>query len=124
MTSVNTVEDFWSVFNYIERVSNLTSGCDYCIFKKGIKPMWEDEANKRGGKWIVNYDKKQCKPGEVMKISICYSTKFSLEATFILNQIDNLWLDVILGLIGETFEDSLGIINGAVVNNRYLHSKF
>jgi translation initiation factor 4E len=57
--SVDTVEDFWSVFNHIERVSKLQSGFDFSFFKRGIKPMWEDDANRRGGKWIVNFDKKQ-----------------------------------------------------------------
>jgi translation initiation factor 4E len=57
--SVSTVEDFWSVFNHIERVSKLQSGFDFSFFKKGIKPMWEDDANRRGGKWVVNFDKRQ-----------------------------------------------------------------
>jgi translation initiation factor 4E len=31
--------------------------CDIHVFKMGIKPMWEDEANKNGGKWIVRLRK-------------------------------------------------------------------
>ena len=27
--------------------------CDYHVFREGIKPMWEDDANRDGGKWIV-----------------------------------------------------------------------
>lgn len=96
--SVNTVEDFWSVFNHIERVSKLQSGFDFSFFKKGIKPMWEDDANRRGGKWIVNFDKKQRIGGNP--------------------EVDNFWLDVILSLIGETFDDTGRIVNGAVVSSR------
>ena len=26
---------------------------DYMLFKKGIRPEWEDPNNKNGGKWVV-----------------------------------------------------------------------
>ena len=26
---------------------------DYMLFKKGIRPEWEDPSNKNGGKWVV-----------------------------------------------------------------------
>lgn len=94
--SFNTVEDFWSMYNHIERVSKLDMGCDYSFFKQGIKPMWEDEANQRGGKWLINIDKRNRSNGA----------------------LDEMWLDVILCLIGETFEDSGVMVNGAVVNVR------
>ena len=29
------------------------------MFQEGIKPMWEDERNKKGGRWLINLDKKQ-----------------------------------------------------------------
>ena len=29
------------------------------LFQEGIKPMWEDERNKKGGRWLINLDKKQ-----------------------------------------------------------------
>ena len=35
----------------------LASHSDFHLFKMGIKPMWEDEANKFGGKWIVRLRK-------------------------------------------------------------------
>ena len=31
--------------------------CDYHVFREGIKPMWEDESNVNGGKWIVRLKK-------------------------------------------------------------------
>ena len=51
-------------------------------FKEGIKPMWEDDKNKRGGRWLINLDKKQRQ-----------------------NSLDNFWLEVMLCLIGESFDD-------------------
>ena len=46
----STVEDFWGLYNHIELCSRLISGCDYSLFKEGIKPMWEDDQNRRGGR--------------------------------------------------------------------------
>ena len=54
MTTVGTIEDFWSVYHYIDGPAKLRSGCDYHLFKEGITPMWEDPANKEGGRWLYN----------------------------------------------------------------------
>merc|ERR1712198_539823 len=39
----DTVEDFWALYNHIELASRLSTACDYSLFKKGVRPMWEDE---------------------------------------------------------------------------------
>lgn len=39
--------------------SELRQGCDYSLFKKGIRPMWEDTRNFKGGRWMISLDKKQ-----------------------------------------------------------------
>uniref|UniRef100_A0A8D0R4X7 Eukaryotic translation initiation factor 4E family member 2 n=1 Tax=Sus scrofa TaxID=9823 RepID=A0A8D0R4X7_PIG len=36
---------------------DLTGHSDFHLFKEGIKPMWEDDANKNGGKWIIRLRK-------------------------------------------------------------------
>lgn len=90
-----SVEDFWALYNHIEPSSRLMSGCDYSLFKEGIKPMWEDVRNNRGGRWVINLDKKQR-----------------------INCLDNFWLEVMLCLIGETFGDGSQYVNGAVVQVR------
>jgi len=94
IASFQTVEDFWSLYNHIKLASELKQGCDYSLFKKGVKPMWEDDANKRGGRWLINLDKKQRS-----------------------NDLDRYWLDIILCLIGEAFENSDEVC-GATVNIR------
>ncbi|KAH1013573.1 hypothetical protein HUJ04_002551 [Dendroctonus ponderosae] len=48
ISSFDTVEDFWSLYNHIKPASELKQGTDYSLFKKGIMPMWEDNANKKG----------------------------------------------------------------------------
>jgi len=91
----NTVEDFWALYNHIELASKLSAGCDYSLFKEGIKPMWEDEKNRHGGRWLINLDKKQR-----------------------MTSLDNFWLEVMLCLIGESFDDHSQVVNGAVVSVR------
>ena len=34
------------------------------VFQEGVKPMWEDDKNKTGGRWLVSFDKKS-KPTEI-----------------------------------------------------------
>lgn len=94
ITNFDTVEDFWSLYNHIKLASEIKSGNDYSLFKNNIRPMWEDDANKNGGRWVI---------------SLAKYTRH--------NELDNLWLDVILCLIGEAFEYSEDIC-GAVVNIR------
>lgn len=93
VTSFSTVEDFWSLYNHIKSPSDIKVGSDYSLFKKGIRPMWEDEGNKRGGRWMLNIARGQRQ------------------------ELDKYWLDTILCLIGEAFENAEEIC-GAVVNVR------
>ncbi|XP_003383247.1 PREDICTED: eukaryotic translation initiation factor 4E type 2-like [Amphimedon queenslandica] len=53
----SSVEQFWSYYCHIAHPSDLPPHCDIHVFKMGIKPMWEDTANKDGGKWIVRLRK-------------------------------------------------------------------
>nr|CAD7413174.1 unnamed protein product [Timema poppensis] len=52
-----SVEQFWSLYSHLARPCDLQSHSDFHLFKDGIKPMWEDEANSLGGKWIVRLRK-------------------------------------------------------------------
>ena len=89
------MEDFWALYNHIEIVSKLNGGCDYSLFKEGIKPMWEDPQNKDGGRWLISIDKRMR------------------------NQLlDDLWMEVMMCLIGEAFGEYGNAVNGAVVNVR------
>lgn len=94
ITSFDTVEDFWSLYNHIKPASEIKHGNDYSLFKNSIRPMWEDDTNKNGGRWVISFNK-----------------------YFRASDVDNLWLDVILCLIGEGFDYSEDIC-GAVVNIR------
>ncbi|KAJ1645361.1 eukaryotic translation initiation factor 4E [Dispira simplex] len=83
-----TVEDFWGMHNNITRASDLPFGSNYHLFKEGIKPMWEDPANERGGKWVVQLPRKQ-------------------------DEANKCWLYSMLALIGESFnneDDICGLV--------------
>lgn len=62
IVTVDSVEDFWGVFNNIPKASELTVGSNFHFFKDGIEPSWEDKANTNGGKWTFTIQKS--KPGE------------------------------------------------------------
>eukprot|EP00761_Pharyngomonas_kirbyi_P013444 gb/GECH01013473.1/.p1 GENE.gb/GECH01013473.1/~~gb/GECH01013473.1/.p1 ORF type:complete len:211 (+),score=61.95 gb/GECH01013473.1/:1-633(+) len=89
----STVEDFWSYFNFIKKPSEIPMGANYHLFKEGVKPMWEDEINKNGGKWII-----------VLKRNL------SLD-------VNEFWEKLVLSMIGETI-DVKNEICGAVVSRR------
>lgn len=57
IASVGTVEEFWSVYTHLNRVSKLAPLTDYYLFQEGVQPMWEDEANKRGGRLTIRVQK-------------------------------------------------------------------
>ncbi|KAM4677723.1 eukaryotic translation initiation factor 4E type 1B [Discoglossus pictus] len=95
VTSFTTVEDFWGLYSHIQLASKLSSGCDYSIFKDGIEPMWEDSRNKRGGRWLITLSKQQRH-----------------------SDLDALWLETLLCMIGEVFDEYNDEICGAVINIR------
>lgn len=53
----DTVEKFWKIYSHMKRVHELPKHNDVHLFKFGIKPLWEDKANKNGGKWVVRLRK-------------------------------------------------------------------
>ncbi|XP_066147073.1 eukaryotic translation initiation factor 4E type 2 isoform X2 [Euwallacea fornicatus] len=54
---VGTVEQWWALYSHIIRLSDIPAHRDLQLFKKGIKPMWEDPSNKKGGKWVIRLKK-------------------------------------------------------------------
>ena len=54
---ISTAEEFWGIYQHMRRPSNLHRGCEFFLFKKDIKPMWEHEANQNGGRFIISLKK-------------------------------------------------------------------
>ena len=89
---VASVEQFWQLYSHVVRPCDLGTGhSDYHLFKEGVRPMWEDGANKAGGKWIVRLRK---------GIS------------------SRCWENLILAMVGEQFMVGDEIC-GAVISIRY-----
>jgi len=55
----NTVEGYWRYAHQMIRPNDLPNSCDYSLFRAGVKPMWEHDDNRNGGKWIVRIRKGQ-----------------------------------------------------------------
>lgn len=45
------------LYHHIKLPSELRQGHDYAVFKQGIRPMWEDDANKMGGRWLISIER-------------------------------------------------------------------
>ena len=45
------------MYSHLKRPSALPTVSDYHFFKDGIRPVWEDDENKHGGKWIMRLKK-------------------------------------------------------------------
>ncbi|ORY99154.1 translation initiation factor eIF 4e-like domain-containing protein [Syncephalastrum racemosum] len=90
IASFSSIEEFWAVYSHLRRPSGLPNISDYHLFKFGVRPVWEDEANINGGKWIVRLKK-------------------GLASRY--------WELLVLAIIGEQF-DVQGEICGAVLSIR------
>ncbi|KAK5728913.1 eukaryotic translation initiation factor 4E [Elasticomyces elasticus] len=92
--SFDSVEEFWGIYNNITSASELAQKSDYHLFKKGVRPEWEDPQNKLGGRWA-------------------YTFRGGNKAN------DDVWLHLMLAAIGETLEeDNDNEVMGVVVNIR------
>ena len=47
------VESYCRYFSWLKPPSDLERSSNYHLFKSGIEPMWEDEANANGSKWVL-----------------------------------------------------------------------
>ncbi|KAJ3038342.1 hypothetical protein HDV00_000763 [Rhizophlyctis rosea] len=93
LITFDSVEDFWGIYNNVQKASQLAAGSNYHLFKEGVRPEWEDPTNAKGGKWVLPIPKP--KKGE----------------------LDQLWLYTLLACVGEAFPDQDEVC-GAVVSIR------
>mmetsp|Transcript_11899 Transcript_11899/g.18255 ORF Transcript_11899/g.18255 Transcript_11899/m.18255 type:complete len:205 (-) Transcript_11899:195-809(-) len=94
--SFNSIPAFWRIYNNLKPASSLSQNSNYHIFREGIIPMWEDPANKKGGKFVLTIPKKDSKAG----------------------RCDEWWLYTVLAIVGETIDLNGDQVCGAVVSIR------
>ena len=91
ISSFDTAEEFWGIYQHMKRPDALPRGCEFFLFKKGIKPLWEDMANVGGGRFYLSMKKS--------------------------NVTNKVWEDLLIATILLRKEDFNGI-NGVVLNVR------
>ena len=53
VNTVDTIEDFWGMYNNVPGIEKMEDSSDYMFFKEGIRPAWEDPANANGGSYTL-----------------------------------------------------------------------
>ena len=91
IAAFSTSEEFWTLYTHLRRPSILPHVSDYHFFKEGIRPVWEDEENRNGGKWIIRLKKG-------------VSTRY--------------WEDLLLAIVGDQFSDADEDLCGVVLSIR------
>lgn len=84
--TIESVEDFWAMFQHIPKPTEVVLGSNYYLFRDGIKPMWEDPINSAGGKWTFSVNSPNSK-------------------------IDHYWLLCMLGCISHACNNEHAFIN-------------
>ncbi|XP_061541654.1 eukaryotic translation initiation factor 4E-1A-like isoform X1 [Phycodurus eques] len=121
ISTFDTVEDFWALYNHIQLSSNLMSGCDYSLFKDGIEPMWEDRRNRRGGRWLITLSKQQRKADldRFWLETVCFAAMISARSVLPSGpSCEDVPVPQLLCLVGEAFDDHSDDVCGAVINVR------
>ncbi|EGC34572.1 hypothetical protein DICPUDRAFT_98173 [Dictyostelium purpureum] len=76
--SFSTIQEFWLSFNRIPNISKLPNNSCFHLFKKGTRPIWEE--NEEGGEFVLKVKK---------------------------FQTDEIWNELVLSVVGEQFSSYL-----------------
>jgi len=103
LVEFTTVEEFWRAWNNVPKPSDIFFDGkahkkvgdrmieSLSLFKAGIKPEWEDKANRQGGEWFI----RKALP---------------------LPYLDDVWTKLALTMIGETLDSGDEITGARVVD--------
>ena len=88
----SSVEGFWRLLDHVVLPSKMPTHSNYHCFETGVKPMWEDEHNRRGGKWVITF-----KPGAHI--------------------FDAVWARTLVGIVGERINVNSAVCGIVVSTN-------
>ncbi|EPY34320.1 translation initiation factor 4E [Strigomonas culicis] len=88
--TVKTVEEFFAMLKFLKPMHALRTSSQYHFFQEGVKPMWEDSANAKGGKIIITIESSKNEKLDA----------HGVEKT----ELDSTWETTMLSVIGECLE--------------------
>ncbi len=71
---MDSVEEFWRVFNNIPAASGMPQQSSYFLFRSDVNPKWEDERNRAGGRWVVRLKSAQSEILDGVWLRLCCRT--------------------------------------------------
>lgn len=98
VATFSTVESFWGVFDRLLPLTETHHGCNYSLFKYGIRPIWEDPRNRNGGRFVFTINKDMS--GEYKQYAM------------------EMWTEFCMLIIGNQYEQICEQICGIVGGNR------
>ena len=71
IVTIGSVEEFWASLNNFIRPTELANGANIHLFREGVKPAWEDAANKGGGRFLATLNGSQRDSFDRLWINAC-----------------------------------------------------
>ena len=87
---MTTIEQFWYVTSQLQPPSSINTGHTYSVFRDGVLPDWEDEANIEGGRWMISCPRDERE-----------------------ERLETMWLEILFMMVGEHMGDFSELVNGA-----------
>lgn len=121
----STIEEFWETYTHLRRIDKLPFTSEFQVFRKGIKPLWEDPFNENGGKWIIRLKrpmkekrKEESNSGNNLVLDHHHNTQRHIQCR---QQAARHWENLLLAILGGTliseedrqdvpFDEILGLV--------------
>ncbi|AIN99541.1 eukaryotic translation initiation factor eIF-4E, putative [Leishmania panamensis] len=126
--TVRSVEEFFVMLRYMKPLHALRTSSQYHFFQEGVKPMWEDPVNKKGGKLWVNLDITSSNGRSSNNSSSAAAADGS--AAEAKTDLDKAWENVLMATVGEYLDcvekkdaSAEPFVTGIVMSKRKYHNR-